>query len=95
MICDTIKALREKTGLSQSGLAKKLGVTRSAVNAWEMGLSVPTAQYLVELSRLFQVSAAYLLGLKNEEAIYIDDFTEQEKQLLYSMLEYFKSNRKE
>lgn len=95
MICDTIKALREKTGLSQSGLAKKLGVTRSAVNAWEMGLSVPTAQYLVELSRLFQVSADYLLGLKNEEAIYIDDFTEQEKQLLYSMLEYFKSNRKE
>ena len=95
MICDTIKTLREKTGLSQSGLAKKLGVTRSAVNAWEMGLSVPTAQYLVELSRLFQVSADYLLGLKNEEAIYIDDFTEQEKQLLYSLVDYFKSNRKE
>lgn len=95
MICDTIKALREKTGLSQSGLAKKLGVTRSAVNAWEMGLSVPTAQYLVELSRLFQVSADYLLGLKNEEAIYIDDFTEQEKKLLYSLVDYFKSNRKE
>lgn len=95
MICDTIKALREKTGLSQSGLAKKLGVTRSAVNAWEMGLSVPTAQYLVELSRLFQVSADYLLGLNNEEAIYIDNFTEQEKRLLYSLADYFKSNRKE
>ena len=95
MICDTIKALREKTGLSQSGLAKKLGVTRSAVNAWEMRLSVPTAQYLVELSRLFQVSADYLLGLKNEEAIYIDDFTEQEKKLLYSLVDCFKSNRKE
>ena len=70
MICDTIKALREKTGLSQSGLAKKLGVTRSAVNAWEMGLSVPTAQYLVELSRLFQVSADYLLGLTDNPKPY-------------------------
>ena len=37
MICDTIKELRERTGLSQSALAKKVGVTRSAVNAWEWG----------------------------------------------------------
>ena len=43
MICDIIKTLRESVGVSQSALAKKIGVTRAAVNAWEMGLSVPTA----------------------------------------------------
>lgn len=90
MICDTIKALREQSGLSQSALAKKLGVTRSAVNAWEMGLSVPTAQYIVELSRLFQVSSDFLLGLSNEEAIYVDSLKEQEKKLLYALINYFK-----
>ena len=90
MICDTIKALREQFGLSQSALAKKLGVTRSAVNAWEMGLSVPTAQYIVELSRLFQVSSDFLLGLSNEEAIYVDSLKEQEKKLLYALINYFK-----
>lgn len=47
MVCDTIKSLRETAGLSQSALAKRLGVTRSSVNAWEMGLSIPTAQYIV------------------------------------------------
>ena len=56
MVCDTIKSLRETAGLSQSALAKRLGVTRSSVNAWEMGLSIPTAQYIVELSQLFHVS---------------------------------------
>ena len=44
MICDKIRELRERAGLSQAALAKKIGVTRSAVNAWEMGLSIPTTQ---------------------------------------------------
>ena len=89
MICDTIKLLRETAGLSQTALAKKLGVTRSAVNAWEMGLSIPTAQYIVALSQLFHVSTDYLLGLDTKEAIYIDQLSSEEKGLLYSMIDYF------
>ena len=42
MIYDMIKTLREEAGYSQAQLAKKLDVTRSSVNAWEMGLSTPT-----------------------------------------------------
>ena len=48
MISDNIKRLRENMGLSQAALARKLGVTRASVNAWEMELSSPTAAYLVE-----------------------------------------------
>ena len=66
MICDIIKTLRESVGVSQSALAKKIGVTRAAVNAWEMGLSVPTAQYIVELAQFFHVSADYILGLEKK-----------------------------
>ena len=62
MICDIIKSLRESVGVSQATLAKRIGVTRSAVNAWEMGLSVPTAQYIVELSQFFHVSAGLHFG---------------------------------
>ena len=60
MIDETIKQLRIKNNMPQSQLAKRLGVTRSSVNAWEMGISVPTTQYLVELSLIFQVSTDYL-----------------------------------
>lgn len=93
MICDTIKALRETAGFSQAELAKRLGVTRSSVNAWEMGLSVPTAQYVVDMAQLFHVSTDYLLGLNNTEAIYIDSFTHEEKQLLYSLVNYFQNRQ--
>ena len=91
MICDTIKELRERAGLSQSALAKKVGVTRSAVNAWEMGLSIPTTQYVAQLAQLFHVSADFRLGLDNTEAIYIGGLSEEEKQILYSLLNYFQN----
>lgn len=93
MVCDTIKSLRETAGLSQSALAKRLGVTRSSVNAWEMGLSIPTAQYIVELSQLFHVSTDYLLGLNNTQAIYIDRLSQEEKQILYSLIHYFQGKQ--
>ena len=93
MVCDTIKSLRETAWLSQSALAKRLGVTRSSVNAWEMGLSIPTAQYIVELSQLFHVSTDYLLGLNNTQAIYIDRLSQEEKQILYSLIHYFQDKQ--
>ena len=93
MICDTIKQLRENAGFSQSVLAKKLNVTRSAVNAWEMGLSVPTTQYVVDMARLFRVSTDYLLGLSNETTLVLDGLEEQEKKILYSLIDYFNQKR--
>ena len=93
MICDTIKQLRENAGYSQSVLAKKLNVTRSAVNAWEMGLSVPTTQYVVDMARLFRVSTDYLLGLSTETTLVLDGLNVQEKKILYSMVDYFNQKR--
>ena len=53
MIADRIRTLRESNGMTQAALAKKLGITRSSVNAWEMGISAPSTTYLVELASLF------------------------------------------
>ena len=90
MIGDRIKEVREKNGLTQSSLAKKLNISRSAVNAWEMGVSIPSAQYLIELSKLLKVSTDYLLGLNTKEMVDISFLGEDEKALLYSFLDYFK-----
>ena len=55
-LADRIKSLRERAGLTQAQVARLLGLTRSGVNAWEMGLSVPSTQYVVELAKQFDVS---------------------------------------
>lgn len=89
MIGEQIRKTREKNGLTQSSLAKRLGISRSAVNAWELGVSVPSAQYLVELSKLFKVSTDYLLGLTEREMVDISGLADEEKKMVYSFLDYF------
>ena len=58
---EKIVTLRKGRGLSQEALAEQLGVSRQAVSRWEQGSAQPDAGNLFQLSRLFQVSADYLL----------------------------------
>ncbi|MBQ8830209.1 MAG: helix-turn-helix transcriptional regulator [Oscillospiraceae bacterium] len=93
MLFDRIKELRENAGFSQAQLAKKLDVTRSSVNAWEMGLSMPTTQYVVALAKLFHVSSDYLLGLEREKTLLLDNYSETEIELIYSLVKYIDSKK--
>ncbi len=78
MIADKIKILREKRGITQAELAKQLGLTRAGVNAWEMGISVPSTQYVVELAMFFKVSTDYLLDLKETATVSVDGLDDRE-----------------
>lgn len=80
-------------GLSQAMLARKLGVTRASVNAWEMELSSPTAVYLVEMARLFHTTTDDILGLTQEEQISLRGMNDQEKRLIYDLVEYINSRK--
>lgn len=90
-----IKTLRTSMKISQSELARILEVTRSSVNAWEMGVSLPSVQKLVELSKLFHVTTDYLLGVNNIDLLNICSLTDDQKTLLYQTLNFFdKQNMK-
>ena len=89
MVADKIKLLREKNNLTQSALAKKLNVTRSSVNAWEMGISVPSTALLVDIAKLFHVSTDYLLGITYTASLDISGLNDQEIILIYGLVEYF------
>lgn len=90
MIYERIKQLREKQGYTQTELAKMLGVTRSCVNAWEMGISVPSTQSLVQLSQIFDISTDYLLGLGGASAIRTDGLSDADLQLVHALVRRLK-----
>ncbi|MFZ5787199.1 MAG: XRE family transcriptional regulator [Acidobacteriota bacterium] len=63
-VLDRISNQLRAKGLKQVDLARRLGVTDSAVSQWMAGRSEPSWWALAELSRMLGVSADWLLGLK-------------------------------
>jgi len=61
--------LRKREGYSQEELAHKLDVSRQAISRWEMGTAVPDSKNLLQISKLFDVSADYLLNDNQEEYV--------------------------
>lgn len=61
-LSEKIVALRKSGGMSQEALAEKLSVSRQAISRWEMGSAMPDASNILQLSRLFRVTADYLLN---------------------------------
>jgi len=59
---EKIIALRKAKGMSQDELAEQLKVSRQAVSRWETGAAMPDAMNILQLSRLFGVTADYLLN---------------------------------
>jgi len=61
-LADKIIALRKSNFLSQEELAEKLNVSRQAVSRWEVGTALPDAANILQLSKLFGVTADFLLN---------------------------------
>ncbi len=61
-LSEKIFTLRKERGMSQEELAEKLNVSRQAVSRWEGGSALPDATNVLQLSKLFEVSADYLLN---------------------------------
>ena len=61
LLSENIKKFRELNHLSQKQLAEKLGTEEAAVIDWENGTTVPDAQMLKELGRIFSCPADLLL----------------------------------
>lgn len=92
MVADRIRALREQRELTQTDLAKQLGITRSSVNAWEMGISVPSTQYIVELAQFFKVSTDYLLCVDHTATVDLEGLTEKDIQLVHHVVMHLRES---
>lgn len=90
-LAEKIKLLRDNKGMTQSELARILGLSRSGVNAWEMGLSIPSTQYIVELAKCFNVSTDYLLGLDNTSTISVKGLSQKQVSAVLDVIQCFRN----
>lgn len=72
---DRLIKLRKELNLTQEELAQKIGYTRTAISAWEIGRNEPSNADTIKLAEYFGVSTDYLLGksdIRNPEKVDID-----------------------
>ncbi|WNU95028.1 helix-turn-helix domain-containing protein [Streptococcus sp. DTU_2020_1000888_1_SI_GRL_NUU_041A] len=62
-----IKEIRQKEGLSQQALAKKIGVSYRTIQNWENGVNQIKLDKAQQLANFFRVGVGYLLGYNDEE----------------------------
>ncbi|MBP1544288.1 MAG: helix-turn-helix transcriptional regulator [Oscillospiraceae bacterium] len=86
---EKIKNLRVHSGMSQVQLAERLGITKSAVNAWESGTNSPSLSYIIRLAQVFGVSTDYLLGVNERLTVDITNLDELQKQAVTLMIKLF------
>lgn len=93
---ERIKLLRENANMTQTQIAKNFKLSRSAVNYWEMGLAVPSTKYIIELSKFFNVSSDYILGIDSDDStISVRGLNEKQVEAVCNVIRCFKeSNEK-
>ena len=60
-----LRLLRKKFGMTQTNLAKKLGISPSTVGMYEQGRRQPDSVMLKKIADMFNVSVDYLIDFKN------------------------------
>lgn len=86
MFSDRLKNARKKKKMYQKELAAILGVSRSAVTAWETGARFPEFGTLKRMADVLEVSVDYLLGRTDDPTPKKDDF-QAKKDPLFKLLE--------
>lgn len=91
MISDKIKELRNRSNMSQVKLSKALNVSRPTVNAWEMGISMPTIKYVIEMSKIFNTTTDYILEINNENLLNLSDLSKKQIKAILDIIDCLKN----
>ena len=68
MICDRIRALREKTGMSARKFAEEMGMKYTTYYGYETGSREPGSDSIVALAKYYNVTTDYILGIEKSPA---------------------------
>ena len=79
---DRLRRLRLLKGMTQTQLARELGVSTSAVGMYEQGRREPDHKTLARMAKLFETSTDFLLGTEPERQKGFEDLLREFKTAL-------------
>jgi len=57
-----IKMARERVGLNQSEVSRRMGLSRQSIQNWERGVAMPKQSRIIDLAEVLQVDERWLLS---------------------------------
>lgn len=83
--------LRFYQNITQEQLAKRIGVTKSTVSAYESSVRYPSYTVLLKLASVFSVSTDFLFGKDEKHKIDISQLSEENKMMVINFVEALKA----
>lgn len=80
------KELRISKNLTQTQLAERMWVKKSIISAYETDARPPSLDMLIKYAKEFNVTTDYLLGLQEHKFINVDSLTDQQINILNSII---------
>ena len=80
--------------MSQISLAQQLGVSKSVISSYENDVHLPPYDVLNQISRIFNVSTDYLLGVNTNKSINVDGLTDTQIEALTKIVNELKNTNK-
>ena len=84
-----IKELRTARKMTLSDLSKRVGVTTSAISAYETGDRNPSYAVLMKLANVFRVSTDNLLGRSDKYNVDVTHLTQAQRFIIRDTIMYF------
>ncbi|MDD5945106.1 MAG: helix-turn-helix transcriptional regulator [Clostridia bacterium] len=88
-----IKRLRQEKHMTQEELAKRVGVSKAMISAYETEIRYPSYDVLIKLASVFGVTTDYLLGLEKRRVVDITELSDEEAELVVNMVDVLKKKK--
>ena len=81
-----LRMLRERYGISQEELGRRVGRAGSVISNYENNIKIPTLDVLTTMARIYNVSLDYLVGFDKKDQV--------QRELIHRLVKELKESTK-
>lgn len=81
-----IKELRQKRGMSQEALGRRINRSKSVICSYENNLKIPPLDVLTDIAAVFNVSLDYLVGIDKNQMVSVEGLSNTQRALIETIL---------
>lgn len=87
-----LRMLRERYGISQEELGRRVGRAGSVISNYENNLKLPSLDVLITMAEIYNVSLDYLVGFNKADQVLLTNMTEEQRDLIHRLIKELKQS---